>query len=582
MTFNEIYKQLTLMKLCVYSPVSYILPSKISKYEVLYDTDVKSGASKFKQIDRELSLVALMTTNLLKRLESSVHSFRLTLEKLQKNHLLILKKIDDFNRKGFDPGFEDLTNTYEAIESEDDDLFDDSEGSHIGGKVKIKLSDMDILRWEEDLRADLFLIERLHQEMSKVTPEQDYKLQHLLSQIYKKIDNPINSNNKKILIFTAFADTADYLYENISNQLLHSRGLHSAKVTGSDTPRSTIQNEIKGKKHYDFQSILTLFSPISKERDKVLPDDVSDIDILIGTDCISEGQNLQDCDFLINYDIHWNPVRIIQRFGRIDRIGSPNEKIQLVNYWPDISLDEYINLKERVENRMVIADVAATGDDNVLNHKTNDVSYRREQLRKLQEEVIDMEDVKTGVSITDLGLNDFRMDLLNYIKENEDLSKLPNGLHTVVPAQVSLGLKPGVIFTLRNINEQVNLNQQNRLHPYYLVYVSDDGELINNHFEVKKLLDLTRTACKGISSPIFSVSDVFNRLTSDGKDMKIFSGLLDQAIKSIVNVKEDKDIDSLFTSGRTTALVDSIHGLDDFELVKLELRLCANMKLLPL
>jgi SNF2 family DNA or RNA helicase len=567
MPFNEIYKQLTLMKLCVYSPVSYILPSKLSKYEALYDTSVKSGKSKFKQADRELSLVALMTTNLLKRLESSVYSFRLTLEKLRLNHQLILKKIEYFKEENLDSGFEDLTNTYEVLESEDDDLLGQDAALEIGGKVKIKLSDMDLVRWEEDLRTDLFLIEKLHQEMARITPDKDSKLQHLLSQIYKKNDSPINSGNKKILIFTAFADTADYLYENISQELLDARGVHTAKVTGSDAPRSTIQNNSKGNRNYDFQSILTLFSPISKEKSKILPAEPNEIDILIGTDCISEGQNLQDCDFLINYDIHWNPVRIIQRFGRIDRIGSPNEKIQLVNYWPDISLDEYINLKERVENRMVIADVTATGDDNVLNHKANDVSYRREQLRKLQDEVIEMEDVKTGVSITDLGLNDFRMDLLSYIKEHEDLSKLPSGLHSVVCADFEKGLKPGVIFTLRNINDRVGANQQNRLHPYYLVYVSNDGELINNYTEVKRLLDFARTACKGITVPVSSACERFNKLTNDGKDMRFFSSLLDQAIKSMVEVKEDKDLDSLFTSEKTTALVNSISGLDDFELV---------------
>ena len=347
---------------------------------------------------------------------------------------------------------------------------------------------MDIVAWEEDLRADLFFIESLLAEMHLVTPEKDSKLQHLIAQIKHKIDNPINPNNKKVLVFTAFADTADYLYANLAPVIMQSHGLHTAKVTGSDNPKTTLNAE-NSRKHYDFQSLLTLFSPRSKEKAVVLPNEPRELDILIGTDCISEGQNLQDCDYLINYDIHWNPVRIIQRFGRVDRIGSLNDCIQLVNYWPDISLDEYINLKERVENRMVIADVTATGDDNVLNAKANDVSYRKEQLRKLQEEVIEMEDIKTGVSITDLGLNDFRMDLLNYIKENGNLESLPSGMHAVVPANPEKGLMPGVIFTLRNINQSININQQNRLHPYYLVYIGDNGLLIHNHTEVKRLLD---------------------------------------------------------------------------------------------
>lgn len=566
MSFNEIYQHLTLLKLCVYSPVSYILPSRIGKYEEIYDTDINEGRGKFKQVDREKSLVALMTTNLLKRLESSVHSFRLTLEKLKNNHIATLSKIEAFKKTGVDAGFEDASKAYENLEFDEDDISDKQEDAEIGGKVKIKLSDMDIVAWEEDLKADLAFIEALHKEMSRITPAHDYKLQHLIKQIKQKVDHPINPSNKKILIFTAFADTADYLYENIAPHILQTHGLHSGKVTGSDAPRSTISPD-NTKRLYDFQALLTLFSPLSKEKDKILPNEDREIDIFIGTDCISEGQNLQDCDYLINYDIHWNPVRIIQRFGRVDRIGSPNDKIQLMNYWPDISLDEYINLKERVENRMMIADVTATGDDNVLNAKANDVSYRREQLRKLQDEVIELEDVKAGVSITDLGLNDFRMDLLNYIKENDDLEQLPAGMHTVVPADEAIGLKPGIIFTLRNINQGININQQNRLHPFYLIYISNDGEVLHNHTEVKRLLDLARTACKGESEPINEVCKLFNKQTHDGKEMGHASNLLDQAIKSMIEVKEDKDLDSLFSVGKTTALSNMIQGLDDFELI---------------
>lgn len=568
MSFNEIYQQLTLLKLCVYSPVSYILPAKINKYEAQYDTELRGGKGKFKQVDRERSLVALMTTNLLKRLESSVYAFRLTLDKLKNNHLVLLQKIEVFNKTGKDTDFEDSSNSYENIDEEDDlsNAESDDGDNQIGGKVKIKLSDMDLIAWEEDLRSDLFFIEALYKDMQRITPEHDVKLQHLIQQVKAKIDKPINAANKKVLVFTAFADTADYLYQNLAPQLLKSHGLHSGKVTGSDSPRSTLSPN-NTKKLYDFQALLTLFSPRSKEKDKVLPNEPNDIDLLIGTDCISEGQNLQDCDYVINYDIHWNPVRIIQRFGRVDRIGSPNDCIQLMNYWPDISLDEYINLKERVENRMMIADVTATGDDNVLNAQSNDVSYRREQLRKLQEEVIELEDVKAGVSITDLGLNDFRMDLLSYIKENGDLEHLPAGMHTVVPANIEKGLKPGIIFTLRNINQLVNTNQQNRMHPFYLIYIGNDGQVVQNHTEVKRLLDLARTACKGEAKPILDVCKLFNKQTHDGKDMRQASGLLDKAIKSIIEVKEDKDLDSLFSLGKTTALLNNIQGLDDFELI---------------
>lgn len=560
MTLNEIVAQLTLMKLSVYAPLSYILPSRVSKYEALYDTEVSGGRGRLKQVDRERSLQALMTTNLLKRLESSVEAFRLTLRSLKQNHTNTLDAIADFERSGGTVEVSDYTANVSDFDPDDDDLAGLGDFT-VGTKVQISLADMDVQSWQHDLTSDLAIIDALLASMDMIRPEDDAKLQHLKAHIREKIDTPINSGNRKILIFTAFSDTANYLYNNIASELLKSRNLNTAKVTGSDAPKTTL------KKSYDFQSILTLFSPKAKEKHLIMPDDENELDILIGTDCISEGQNLQDCDYLINYDIHWNPVRIIQRFGRIDRIGSPNDQIQLVNYWPDITLDEYINLKERVENRMMIADVTATGDDNVLTAKSSEIAYRKEQLKRLQEEVIELEDVKTGVSITDLGLNDFRMDLLNYVKKNGDLEHMPNGLHAVVPADPDIGLPPGAIFALRNIHDGVNINQQNRLHPYYLVYISSDGEVVADHTEVKRLLDLVRTSCKGRAEPIQAICRLFNDRTDDGRKMDQQSELLSFAIHSMIDVKEEKDIDSLFTGGKTTALVNTIAGLDDFELI---------------
>ena len=564
MSFNEIFEQLSKLRLAVYAPISYILPSRLKKYEEMYDTQVAGGKSKFKQVDRERSLQALMTTNLLKRLESSIEAFRLTLRSLRTTHTNTLTKINTFNQSGNTASVGDLTDQLESLDADDDDLpvIDDSnEFENIGGKVKISLADMDLPSWECELNADMEIIDTLLASMDKITPADDAKLQHLKSLILSKIDAPINPGNKKILLFTAFADTADYLFANLSPDLLAIQHLHCAKVTGSTTPTSTL------KKSYDFQELLTLFSPRSKEKAIVLPNEPAEIDLLIGTDCISEGQNLQDCDYLINYDIHWNPVRIIQRFGRIDRIGSTNASIQLVNYWPDISLDEYINLKERVESRMMIADVTATGDDNVLSAQANDVSYRKEQLRRLQDEVIELEDLKTGVSITDLGLNDFRMDLLNFVKANGELNSMPSGMHAVVTAKPEMGLHPGVIFTLRNLNQSVNVSQQNRLHPYYLVYINREGEVIHDHTEVKRLLDLVRSCCKGQAQPIPDACRLFNKETADGRKMQVYSDLLGKTIRSMIEVKEEKDLDSLFSGGKTTALVNTIAGLDDFELL---------------
>ena len=560
MSFNEIFGQLTLLKLAVYAPISYILPSRLKKYEEQYDTEVSGGGAKLKQADREKSLQALMTTNLLKRLESSVQSFRLTLESLKANHVNTLEKIRAFNLSGRAADVSDLTEALADLDAEEDEMPDLGD-SEIGKRIKISLADMDLPSWEHDLQVDVQIIEALLASMHKVTPADDAKLQHLKALVLDKIANPINPGNKKVLIFTAFADTADYLYANLAPELQSQLGIHTGKVTGSGGPKSTL------KKSYDFQELLTLFSPRSKEKVLVLPQEPAEVDVLIGTDCISEGQNLQDCDYLVNYDIHWNPVRIIQRFGRVDRIGSPNSTIQLVNYWPDISLDEYIRLKERVESRMTIADLAATGDDNVLSAQANDVAYRKEQLRRLQEEVIELEDVKTGVSITDLGLNDFRMDLLNYVKAHGDLANMPNGMHAVVSANPVMGLQPGVIFTLRNRNNGVQVNQHNRLHPYYLVYINRAGQVVHDHTEVKRLLDLVRSACKGQVEPMLPACQSFNQETADGRHMQSYSDLLSQTIRSMIDVKEEKDLDSLFTGGKTTALTNTISGLDDFELV---------------
>lgn len=560
--FNEIYRRLSRLKLAVYAPLSYILDSRKQKYEELYDTQVASGGGTLKQVDRERSLQRLMTINLLKRLESSVEAFRITLGKLQTNHTDTLSQIEAYEAGGRDTGAVDVSAAFADSEPDDDDLPDPTDGS-IGGKVRIDLADMDLPRWQRELKEDLDVIAGLIGEMEKISPPDDAKLERIKAQIDSKLSNPINPSNRKVLIFTAFADTADYLYKHLAPALGQQHQLHVAEVTGASHPRSTL------RKGMSFQTALTLFSPVSKQKTMVLPDDPGEIDILIGTDCISEGQNLQDCDCVINYDIHWNPVRIVQRFGRIDRIGSHNTRIQLINFWPDITLDEYINLKERVENRMVIADVVATADDNVLRHgqNDNDTEYRKEQLRRLQEEPIDLEDVKTGVAITDLGLNDFRMDLLNYLKDHEDLSGIPTGIHAVVPADPESGLAAGVIFALRNRNHAININQQNRLHPYYLVYVSEDGKVVADHTHVKAILDLARIACKHQDQPIPSAYKPFNKATDDGRNMAKYSALLDRAIAAIVQVKADKDIESVFAGRETTALTGEINGLDDFELV---------------
>lgn len=557
--FNEIFDQLQLLTLAVYTPLAYVFPSRREKYEQLYGAGsgqnyMGGQTANLGAASREQGIRKLMTVNLLKRLESSVEAFRLTLHRLEGTVAEAIEALDDHAAS-----IASIGAAFADIDAEDDDFEFPTSGT-VGKKVPIDLADIDVDSWNRDLVNDGNVIQQLLASISGITPEHDSKLKALRELLAGKFQNPLNPGNRKVLIFSAFADTAKYLYESLA-PALKEHGYESALVTGQGNPLTTLG------KGYGFQQTLTLFSPRSKQRHVVMPKESSEIDVLIGTDCISEGQNLQDCDFLVNYDIHWNPVRIIQRFGRIDRIGSTNERIRLVNFWPDISLDEYINLKERVENRMVIADLAGTADDNVLTPEASDAAFRKEQLRKLQDEVIELEDVRTGVSITDLGLNDFRMDLLGYIKEYGDLAGTPKGLHAVVPAQPDMGLHPGALFVLRNINADEHLNRGNRLHPHYLVYLDDRGEVIADHTEVKRLLDLIRAGCRNRDEPAWEVCRVFNAATRDGADMGQYSQMLTEAIRSMIDVTEERDVDSLFSPGRTTALVQTIAGLDDFELI---------------
>ena len=553
-SFSEIHASLTSLELSVYTPAKHLLPSRRAKYESSYE-DLE-GISRNVSLDgQQAGIKALMTVNLLKRLESSVHAFRLTLGKFKSSTSRTLERIASYQsgQTGASTKVSGFSSDFDPDDEEISD-FSSSAGEY-------DFEDLDLTSWARELEHDLALATDLFSEMEKVTPGHDQKLQHLLTHLQQKVENPLNPGNKKVLLFTAFADTADYLYEQVADTHRARFGLHSGKITGTASPKTSLD------KNYSFQEVLTLFSPRSKEKDLILPEEPHEIDLIIATDCISEGQNLQDCDYLINYDIHWNPVRIIQRFGRVDRIGSPNEAIQLVNYWPNLSLDEYINLKERVENRMVIVDMTGTGSDNPLDPKTNEVSYRKEQLRKLQDEVIEMEDLKTGISITDLGLNDFRMDLIGYLREHGDIKRAPHGIHAVVPADPAKGLQPGAIFALRNRIEDVNIDKLNRLHPYYLVFVGEEGEVLVKHTEPKRLLDFLRSACRERSQPLAELCQRFNSETDDGRTMNHYSDLLDEAIRSMIEVKEEADVDSLFTPGETTALVGSIKGLDDFELI---------------
>ena len=550
--YNQIYEELSKLSLCIYTPSNYIFPSKIQKYIDL----THNKGNELTQTGREQGIRKLMSVNLLKRLESSVNSFQLTLQRI---YNLINDTVDKINR--FEQYGTSSIDMYESTDTEWD--IDDSNTEYftVGNKVQIDLADMDYKTWRAELTLDIEVLNSLMSMLNVITPKYDGKLQSLLKVISEKIENPININNKKVLIFSAFSDTAEYLYEHVSAYIKEKYGLNTAVITGSIDGKTTIKN-FKAT----LNNVLTCFSPISKDKSVLLPDSNDEIDILIATDCISEGQNLQDCDCVINYDIHWNPVRIIQRFGRVDRIGSKNESIKLVNFWPDMDLDEYINLKGRVETRMKISIMSSTGDDDLINaEEKGDLEYRKQQLKRLQEEVVDIEDMSTGISIMDLGLNEFRLDLLEYIKNHGDMDTKPKGLHAVVSS--SEELPEGVIFVLKNVNNSVNIDNQNRIHPFYMVYIGMDGEIICDYLNPKLLLDDIRLLCRGKKEPIVDLCQKFNEETNDGKDMQEISNLLRETIHSIIDTKEESDIDSLFKSGGTSALISVVSGLDDFELI---------------
>lgn len=550
---NQIYESLMQLNLAIYTPSNYIFPSKLDKYMDLSD---KKG-NNLTQAGREEGIRRLMSINLLKRLESSVYSFGLTLARIKNLISEMIKSIDAFDNNG-----SAILDLIEISETSDFDLYDqNTDFFSVGKKVKIDLADMDYKSWRAELAMDAENLELLTLMIADITPEYDTKLQTLFKILAEKIKNPINAGNKKVLVFTAFSDTAEYLYENVSKYIKTSYGLDTAMITGSVDGKTTIP-----KFRATLNNVLTCFSPISKDKVLLMPDTKDSIEILIATDCISEGQNLQDCDYLVNYDIHWNPVRIIQRFGRIDRIGSRNGCIQLVNFWPDLTLDEYINLKSRVETRMRISVMTSTGDDDLINaEEKGDLEYRKQQLQRLQEEVVDIEEMSSGISIMDLGLNEFRLDLLEFAKNNPELDKTPLGMHAIVP--VTEDTPAGVIYVLKNINDGVNIDNQNRLHPFYLVYISDDGSVICDHLSPKELLDRMRFICKSKTSPDEDLCRLFNAETKDGRDMSKYSELLGDAINSIIDVKEESDIDSLFHSGGTSALLSEVTGLDDFELI---------------
>jgi ERCC4-related helicase len=562
--FEVINDSIRRLTLAIYSPLKYVKPDKAQKYAEQYDKKVKGGTVYFKQIDREKSLVNLMRVNILKRLESSIYSFHITLDRIIKKIKEEINRINNYS----DADFYELNTDDEGVILFEND--EQAEAMLSGSKTKVFLHDIDLVRWKQDLEGDLERLIGLISQSELITVERDAKLAELKQVIANKINQPINPNNQKIIIFSAFADTAQYLYNDVSKWANNEFHLHSALVTGGGPNKVTLESIPT-----DLSSILINFSPLSKEKEKIYPEIKENIDILIATDCVSEGQNLQDCDWLINYDIHWNPVRIIQRFGRIDRIGSKNDRIQLLNFWPDMELDEYIKLEQRVRGRMVLLNSSATGEDDIINETEqdvmNDIEYRKNQLVQLQEKVVDLEDISGNISITDMTMNDFKMDLMEYLKEHsQELEKAPLGMYAIASHENVPELSPGVIYVLKQASfSEVESSETNALHPYYLVQIQENGEIKLTYSQAKYILDIFKKLCNGNNTVHHDLVEIFNRETKEAKDMSKYSKLLKQSIYHIIGQKQEDGLSQLFsTIGKTSIARDSnLNGLEDFELI---------------
>ncbi len=557
---RDINLEIRRLTLASYAPLRYVLPHKQAAYDAKYSTQVRGGEGFFRQVDREESLIHLLRVNVLKRMESAVSSFTLTVQRQLRDVEATLAHIESH------------TDELEEIDIADVDIDDPAfEALLVGRKVKVLLGDVDLIRWKQDLIEDRNRLATLLAAAKQVDATRDAKLATLRQMIEDKCRQPINTHdgksNQKIIVFTAFSDTAHYLYAQLAPWAKSTLGIDAALVTGS----AGIQTTLPGLRK-SMSGVLSAFAPRAKERPEELAVE-GEIDLLIATDCISEGQNLQDCDWLINYDIHWNPVRIIQRFGRIDRIGSPNERIQLVNFWPNMELEEYINLEQRVSGRMVLLDISATGEENLIEQQSgnpmNDLEYRRKQLLKLQDTVIDMEDLSTGVWITDLTLTDFRIDLAQYLKAHPGkLDTQPLGAYAVTTT-LDADIPSGVIFCLQACGPAADKAKESDypLAPHYLVHVGDDGTVLLPYPQAKHILDRLKRLALGRETPDTGACARFDKATKQGEGMRHAQGLLAAAVASVVGKTEERAIASLFTPGGTHALAGEFAGINDFEVV---------------
>jgi len=548
------------LTLGAYSPLTYVFERKLPQYESRYGTVLASGDRKFTQKDREQSLIYLMRVNMLKRMESSVHAFGLTVSRQ-------LEEVDRMlERIAANPGeVEGLS--FDDIQDIDSPEF---ESQLVGRKVKVLLQDIDLIKWRQALQEDRNRLHTLKMMADRVTHERDAKLADLRSLVADKAANPINPGNRKILVFTAFADTAEYLYRSLAPWARDELGLHAGLLTGAGANRSTLPG-LKA----DFNAILTAFSPRSKERPAELASE-GEIDLLIATDCISEGQNLQDCDTLVNYDIHWNPVRIIQRFGRIDRLGSTNDRVQLVNFWPNMEIEEYIGLERRVTGRMALLDVSATGEENLIDsdspEQMNDLEYRRKQLLKLQDAVIDLEDLSNGISIADSTLGDFRIDLAGFVRDHQGIldGQYPGMMAVTTVADIDADdIEPGAIFCLRSVADVslTAVDSRYPLAPHYMVHVRDDRTVVLDYMQTRRILDRLKKLCVGRDLPDLTAFERFDAATGNGRDMSAIASMLSAAVAAVTGKHEERATASIFNPGGTLLQKGTFAGINDFEVV---------------
>ncbi|MBV6489967.1 MAG: RNA polymerase-associated protein RapA [Fimbriimonadaceae bacterium] len=580
--YDAINEEILKYELAVYNPSRFI----DEKWVAHYEAQAALEGLPFSQGKRERLLIHMMKKGFLKRLESSIHSFAVSMDRTIQRIEALEKRIKEYQKKKSEAEEVEAT---EPDGQEKADFDEDDVQWEVGKRMKFKLAHMEgkLGEWLEVLASDKRTMVRLYNTAKAIDAKRDAKLEELKALIARKTYNPPNPGNKKVIVFTAFADTAEYLYDNLKNFAEPEFRSHIALVTGTTNKTTFGRNE--------FNHILTNFSPISKQRalKKDMPQDGC-IDVLIASDCISEGQNLQDCDYLINYDIHWNPVRVIQRFGRIDRLGSTNATVHLVNFWPTEDLDKYIDLKIRVETRMALVDLAATADDNLLTNEqveeliSEDLKYRNRQLKKLKEEVLDIEDSGDTLSLTDLTLDDFRTELLNFLKGNEDrLREAPEGLYAVVPSPghamgarqydllspgVKEVIKPGVLLCLRERKRGDDEQQKakeaiNVTAPYFLVYVREDGTVRFSFTQPKQTLEVFRSLCQGKQEAYMELCELFNRETEKG--MGKYDALIERATADIASLFRKRSGAKLGNDRQALLIPDTQQAStpDDFDLV---------------